>query len=165
MTHVRRAVFVAIGLALIGCDRRDVSRSASASGARPVPAPAATTGASSGTLPATTAPTGPNAKRAVRPPTMVAKTDVSTLVSAVKMFAADVGRFPTAEEGLDAISNPPPGVTGWHGPYVRNDVNKLRDPWGNAYRYRSPGVHNPKAVDVFSLGPDGKEGVDDIGNW
>jgi general secretion pathway protein G len=41
-----------------------------------------------------------------------------------------------------------------------------KDPWGSAYVYYFPGKHNPNAYDLFSVGPDFKEGTqDDIGNW
>lgn len=167
MTCVQRAALVAVELVLLGCDRRGAAQSKPAAGARPAPVPTAVTQASADAPPpaAATAPAGPIAKRPVRTPKMVANAEVGNLVAALRQFADDVGRFPTIEEGLDAISTPPPGVRGWHGPYMRGDARALNDPWGNVYQYRSPGVHNPKAVDVFSTGPDGEESVDDIGNW
>ena len=40
-----------------------------------------------------------------------------------------------------------------------------KDPWGNDYQYRYPGTHNTNGADLFSFGPDGREGNDDIDNW
>jgi general secretion pathway protein G len=57
----------------------------------------------------------------------------------------------------------PSGLQSWRGPYLQRGVPK--DPWGNPYEYRQPGQHNPSGFDLFSLGPDGREGNDDIGNW
>ena len=54
---------------------------------------------------------------------------------------------------------PGPDLTKWQGPYLDKDVPL--DPWGKPYQYRSPGVHNPKSFDLWSVGPDGKQ----IGNW
>jgi general secretion pathway protein G len=58
----------------------------------------------------------------------------------------------------------PAGAQGWkQGGYIDHIPN---DPWGNAYQYRQPGQHNPEGFDVFSTGPDGRDGGgDDIGNW
>ena len=49
------------------------------------------------------------------------------------------------------------------GPYLKRGVPN--DPWGNPYVYRYPGTHNPNGYDLFSIGPDGREGNDDIDNW
>ena len=46
------------------------------------------------------------------------------------------------------------------------EESALKDAWGNEYQYRNPGRHNPNGYDIYSSGPDGKEGTeDDIGNW
>jgi general secretion pathway protein G len=93
-----------------------------------------------------------------------AVTEIESFKSALKMFEIDCGRFPTSEEGLQALTHQPNGVQGWkQGGYMDDIPN---DPWGNPYQYRSPGQHNPDGFDVFSMGPDGHEGgTDDIGNW
>jgi len=57
----------------------------------------------------------------------------------------------------------PAGVQGWRGPYLERGLPK--DPWGNPYVYRYPGQRNANGFDLYSFGPDGREGNDDIGNW
>ena len=93
-----------------------------------------------------------------------AKADISAIELQLDAFEIDAGRFPTTEEGLGALVNPPAQVRQWNGPYLKKGIPI--DPWGNPYVYRFPGQINPAGVDVFSYGPDGSEGGnDDIGNW
>jgi len=93
-----------------------------------------------------------------------ARTDIANLEVALDTFEIDTGRYPTTEEGLQALVEAPPGITGWKGPYIKRGVPK--DPWGNDYHYQCPGQHNSSGYDLFSCGPDGKEGGDDdIDNW
>ena len=92
-----------------------------------------------------------------------AKADISNIETALNAFEIDTGRFPATEEKLDVLIVAPSGVQSWRGPYLQRGVPK--DPWGNPYEYRQPGQHNPSGFDLFSLGPDGREGNDDIGNW
>jgi general secretion pathway protein G len=92
-----------------------------------------------------------------------AKTDVSNMELAIDQFEIDCGRYPSSEEGLNALMQPPGNINGWHGPYLKRPPNA--DPWNNPYVYRYPGSHNPNGYDLFSMGPDGREGNDDIGNW
>src|SRR5438309_2152401 len=71
-----------------------------------------------------------------------AKTDISQLTTALDTFEVDNGRYPTNDEGLAALSNPPSNLSNtWHGPYVSKPV--INDPWQHAYVYRCPGTHNP----------------------
>jgi general secretion pathway protein G len=80
------------------------------------------------------------------------------------VFEIDTGRYPTSDEGLNALLSQPAGVREWHGPYIERGMPK--DPWGNPYVYRSPGQHNTASYDLYSFGPDGAEGGgDDIDNW
>ena len=52
----------------------------------------------------------------------------------------------------------------WAGPYIK--ISIPADPWGRPFRYQSPGRHNTASYDLWSLGPDGRDGTpDDIGNW
>lgn len=94
-----------------------------------------------------------------------AKTDISSIKGMINAFEIDTGRLPSNDEGLNALLIAPPNVTDWRGPYI--DSSALpKDPWGNAYIYRYPGQHNPNGFDLYSTGPDGREGGnDDIGNW
>ncbi|MBI5268950.1 MAG: type II secretion system major pseudopilin GspG [Burkholderiales bacterium] len=95
-----------------------------------------------------------------------AKADVGNLMQALKLYKLDNGRYPTAEQGLDALVRRPTVGTippNWH-PYVE----KLpADPWGHPYQYANPGVKGE--IDVFSLGADGQAGGEgrdaDIGSW
>lgn len=98
-----------------------------------------------------------------------AKHDVTTLVQALKLYKLDSGRYPTTEQGLNALVVKPstdPAPMNWK---VGGYLDKLpKDPWGNPYQYANPGTHNNE-IDVYSLGADGKPGGadndSDIGNW
>jgi general secretion pathway protein G len=92
-----------------------------------------------------------------------AKRDVETIAVQLKLYQALNGFLPTTAQGLQAlVTAPEPKPAGWH-PLM--DAVPL-DPWGNPYRYKAPGVHNPGSYDLYSAGPDGKADTgDDIGNW
>ena len=92
-----------------------------------------------------------------------ARTDISMLEGQIDIFEQDCGRFPSNEEALGALVTQPPNAPKWKGPYIKRGVPK--DPWGNDYVYRYPGTHNPNSYDLYSTGPDGREGNDDIDNW
>ena len=95
-----------------------------------------------------------------------ARTDVNNLVQALKLYRLDNQRYPTAEQGLQALiarpSNPP--VPGNWKPYLDKLPN---DPWGRAYQYLNPGVKGE--IDVMSFGADGQPGGEgknaDVGSW
>ena len=93
-----------------------------------------------------------------------AKTDITALDTALDAFEVDCGRYPSNEEGLGALFTAPGNVQNWHGPYLKKS-GVPNDPWGNAYVYRYPGTHNASGYDLLSMGPDGREGNDDIDNW
>ena len=95
-----------------------------------------------------------------------ARTDVSNLMQALKLYRLDNQRYPTAEQGLQALVAKPtagPIPPNWK-PYLEKLPN---DPWGAQYQYVNPGVKG--AVDVFSFGADGQSGGEgrdaDIGSW
>jgi general secretion pathway protein G len=97
-----------------------------------------------------------------------ATTDVqASIASALDLYELDNGLYPTTEQGLDALRaapTSPPVPKNWRGPYLRKK-KALKDPWGEPYVYKSPGVHN-EDYDLLSKGPDGVEGgADDITNW
>lgn len=95
---------------------------------------------------------------------IAAKTDIAQIETALDAFEVDAGRFPSQAEGLNALTAQPAGVQVWRGPYVKRRVPA--DPWGRPYVYRFPGAHNPNGYDLFSVGPDGREGGgDDVTNW
>ncbi len=98
--------------------------------------------------------------------TTAAKTDVNNLMQALKLYKLDNQRYPTGEQGLQALLNRP--TTGPQAPNWRPYVDKLpTDPWGRPYQYLNPGVH--REVDVLSLGADGAPGGEgtnaDVGSW
>lgn len=95
-----------------------------------------------------------------------AKSDINTLVQSLKMYKLDNQRFPTAEQGLQALVTKPtasPAPPNWR-PYLDKLPN---DPWGHPYQYANPGVKGE--IDVYSLGADGVVGGEgknaDIGSW
>lgn len=92
-----------------------------------------------------------------------AQTDISMLEGQIDIFEQDCGRFPSNDEGITALVQQPANAPKWKGPYIKRGVPK--DPWGNPYVYRYPGTHNPNGYDLYSTGPDGREGNDDIDNW
>ncbi len=95
-----------------------------------------------------------------------ARTDVGNLMQALKLYKLDNQRYPTAEQGLEALRSKP--AAGPIPPNWKVYVEKLpNDPWGRPYLYANPGVKGE--IDVFSYGADGQpggEGKDaDIGSW
>lgn len=91
-----------------------------------------------------------------------------TLKTALVPYRIDIGNFPSSEEGLSALVKAPAGKEAkWKGPYLETTEIPL-DPWNQPYKYRFPGsknVNGARGYDVWSLGPDGVESADDIGNW
>ncbi len=95
-----------------------------------------------------------------------AKTDVNNLMQALKLYRLDNQRYPTAEQGLQALLTKP--TTAPLPPNWKRYLDLLpNDPWGKPYVYINPGVKGE--VDVMSFGADGQaggEGKDaDIGSW
>lgn len=99
--------------------------------------------------------------------TQAAKVQVENIAAALDHFDLDVGRYPTEQEGLDALVHAPPSVTSWGGPYLQR-ASALTDPWGRKYLYRTPGQHE-NDFDVWTYGSDGVAGgvkeARDVGNW
>ncbi len=95
-----------------------------------------------------------------------ARTDINNLMQALKLYRLDNQRYPTAEQGLQALLVRPtagPAAPNWK-PYVEKLPN---DPWGHPYQYMNPGIKGE--IDVLSLGADGQAGGEgknaDIGSW
>ncbi|HTJ00289.1 MAG TPA: type II secretion system major pseudopilin GspG [Dongiaceae bacterium] len=82
--------------------------------------------------------------------------------TALGQYEVDCGFYP---KSLQDLIQQPSNANNWHGPYF--DPPKLPvDPWGNNYVYAYPGRHNASSYDLYSVGPDGKEGTDDdVVNW
>ncbi len=97
-----------------------------------------------------------------------ARVDISTVMQALKLYKLDNQRYPSTEQGLQALLTKPsagPAANGWKsGGYLEK---MPKDPWGGPYQFLSPGIHGE--VDVFSLGADGQPGGAgddaDIGSW
>ncbi|MGH7322987.1 MAG: type II secretion system major pseudopilin GspG [Candidatus Rokuibacteriota bacterium] len=94
-----------------------------------------------------------------------ARVQIELLGTALDQFKLDTGRYPTTQEGLQALQTSPGNVTGWEGPYLKKDVP--RDPWGNPYQYKAPGDHGD--YDLWSHGGDSAAGGDgeasDVVSW
>jgi general secretion pathway protein G len=95
-----------------------------------------------------------------------AKTDVNNLMQALKLYRLDNQRYPSAEQGLQALIAKPstnPVPPNWK-PYLEKLPN---DPWGRPYQYLNPGVK--AEIDVMSFGADGQPGGEgknaDVGSW
>jgi len=89
-----------------------------------------------------------------------ASTQVKLLRGAIENVRLDVGRYPTAEEGLALLSKPPadPALASrWRGPYLEDAVPL--DPWNNPYQYSLPGQEG-HGFALYSLGADGQRGGD-----
>jgi general secretion pathway protein G len=94
-----------------------------------------------------------------------AKAQIELLGTALDTFRLDVGRYPSSQEGLQALTQKPGGADRWDGPYLKKALPA--DPWGKPYIYKSPGDHGP--YDILSYGADGApggEGVNrDVTSW
>ncbi len=95
-----------------------------------------------------------------------AKIEIGQIGQTLDLFKLEIGRYPTSQEGLQALIAQPSGVNNWNGPYWKKSTVP-KDPWGNDYLYVFPGQHG--AYDIISYGADGKEGGDgadkDITSW
>jgi general secretion pathway protein G len=95
-----------------------------------------------------------------------AKIQVEKLGTVLDLYHLEIGRYPTDQEGLQALVERPSQLDTWNGPYLKNR-EALTDPWNRPYVYRFPGQHGD--YDLYSLGADGREGGDgenrDITSW
>jgi general secretion pathway protein G len=85
-----------------------------------------------------------------------AKTQISTLETALGAYEVDNGNYPRS---LQDLMSRPRDAMNWHGPYMEKDIPL--DPWGHVYVYQHPGRHNPSGYDLYATGPDGTL----YGNW
>jgi general secretion pathway protein G len=99
---------------------------------------------------------------------IAAQQDIRTIVQALKLYRLDNMRYPSTEQGMEALVKPPtvpPLAPNWKtGGYLER---MPKDPWGNAYQYLNPGLRGE--IDVFSFGADGVAGGErfdaDVGSW
>lgn len=96
----------------------------------------------------------------------VAKQQIEGFSSALEMYKLDTAKYPTQEQGLEALIAQPQGVINWKGSYLKKKIIP-KDPWGNNYIYTYPGEHGD--YDIISHGADGKSGGDgeekDVLSW
>lgn len=99
---------------------------------------------------------------------IAAKSDIASIMQALKLYRLDNQRYPTTEQGLAAlVTRPtqPPLPPNWK---PNGYLERLpKDPWGGSYQYLNPGLRGE--IDIFSFGADGQPGgtgIDsDIGSW
>ena len=85
----------------------------------------------------------------------IARAQIEAFEKSLDTYRLDVGRYPSAEEGLAALMTAPASAgTKWNGPYLKKGVPP--DPWGHPYQYRSPGSRGE--YEIVSLGKDGQPG-------
>jgi type II secretion system protein G len=88
---------------------------------------------------------------------------IRNMSQALRAYHLDTGQYPTTEQGLQALVTRPSAMvesqSRWQGPYLKGPVPL--DPWLQPYRYRSPAPHQSNSFDLWSAGPDGKDGTDD----
>ncbi len=91
---------------------------------------------------------------------------IQELSAALDLYMLETGRYPTTDEGLNALIQAPGGIDSWNGPYLRKK-KVPDDPWGVQYHYRAPGEYGD--FDLFSNGadnaPGGEKDARDINNW
>jgi general secretion pathway protein G len=102
-----------------------------------------------------------------------AQAQISNLESVIEIYRMEQARFPTTEQGLEALVRRDTSASDSRHPFPQGGYLKggrlPLDPWGQEYQYASPGEHNSHGYDIWSWGADGQpggEGVDaDISNW
>ena len=98
---------------------------------------------------------------------VTAKQQIRTIETALNMYRLDNFKYPTTDQGLEALVSPPADASARN---FKKDGYMPRlpvDPWGNPFQYLNPGTRGE--IDIYSLGADGRPGGDevdaDIGNW
>lgn len=98
--------------------------------------------------------------------TKTASLQIEKLAGTLDLYRLEVGRYPTTQEGLEALVEKPANAPNWNGPYLQK-AQVPKDPWGFDYQYRFPGEHG--AFDLYSLGADNADGGDgenqDVVSW
>jgi general secretion pathway protein G len=101
-----------------------------------------------------------------------ARAQIKQIEAALDFYRMDNGRYPTTEQGLDALVHPPsiePLPRNYRPEGYLQGGEVPKDPWSGRYEYESPGTHNAYSFDLWTLGADGAPGGDgpnaDIGNW
>ena len=90
-----------------------------------------------------------------RAKTEIAKSQTANIAASLELFYLDLGRYPSVDEGLMSLIEPPNGLSAWRGPYMK-EASALTDPWGRQYIYTPDDTFD--AFTIISYGRDGKEG-------
>jgi general secretion pathway protein G len=91
-----------------------------------------------------------------------AKSDITNIKNSLQLYKLKNIQYPSTDQGLEALVSKPSGdpePKSWSKMLDKTPV----DPWDNPYKYLSPGSHGD--IDIYSLGPDGRQSDDDIGSW
>ena len=88
-----------------------------------------------------------------------ARIEIGQISQTLDLYKLEIGRYPSSQEGLQALISAPAGTANWNGPYWKKNTLP-KDPWGNEYKYVAPGTKSP--YDIISLGADGKEGGEGV---
>lgn len=98
--------------------------------------------------------------------TKTARIQIEDLSAALDIYRLEVGRYPSSNDGLQALVENTGSAPNWNGPYLKKS-QVPKDPWGFDYKYRSPGEYG--SFDLWSLGADNREGGDgenqDVLGW
>ncbi len=98
--------------------------------------------------------------------TKTARLQIEELSTALDVYRLETGQYPRSDEGLEVLVQKPASADRWNGPYLRKRVLP-KDPWGQGYRYRSPGENG--GYDLYSLGADNTAGGNgentDVVSW
>jgi general secretion pathway protein G len=96
--------------------------------------------------------------------TKAATVEIKNLSTSLELYYLDVGDYPTTAEGLESLVVLRGQKKGWNGPYL-NKAQVPVDPWGNPYKYDSPGKKG--RYDLYTFGRDGKLGGtgEDADTW
>ena len=84
----------------------------------------------------------------------IARQSIERLGSVLDLYKLDIGGYPSTEQGLQALSTRPAGVTNWNGPYLQANTSPI-DAWGHAYSYRNPSQRGGHDYDLCSAGSGG----------
>jgi len=101
---------------------------------------------------------GPTIYKRIKPAKQsAARAQIVNFMTALDSYFIDVGKFPTTEQGLQALREVPQGARRWKGPYLKQKIPL--DPWDSPYVYRAPGRSG--GYEIISYGADGREGGED----
>ena len=95
-----------------------------------------------------------------------ARIEIQNIAAALDLYRLDMQRYPSQQDGLQALVQAPSGTTAWNGPYLKQ-AKLPTDPWGRPYIYKIPGEHGE--YDLYTLGADNAPGGtgenQDVTNW